>query len=341
VKKLALPIFKVHVPSIWGVPFPDEGFESFELDDPQELRDRLDVQAVAGSVLPFIDTRARHWRYYLFAAPPSGSGHPIEVRRRLLCVLDQTRDHRAGIGRTQLKGFEDDGRRSEKKFLDDLEGGFWTAYRSATEAFWGTDSESAFKAPSRALCQAARAYVLGEQFESFFDQASAPDQLRHMFRARLIGLRKNLAEHIIYCKYDLTNAAMKAATAKGLSDSERMLFCSWALLRAYFSIADDGQVDDVNDDDDDDVASDSNDEYRKLANASIALLDRLGTPGKLTDKQIKVICERLNHAVKQKGNYVAPRDVWRLKYDGRRRRVFASLRLYAYRRLLLMTQGPR
>jgi hypothetical protein len=77
-------IHTVYAPPFRGVPFPDEDFEPVGLGDPQEVRDRLAAQAVAREVLPFIDTRAVHWRYYLFAAPSVGPGRPIAARRKLL-----------------------------------------------------------------------------------------------------------------------------------------------------------------------------------------------------------------------------------------------------------------
>jgi hypothetical protein len=333
-------IFPVSALPVLGVPFPDEDFEPLGLGDPQLLRDRLGVQPIARSVLPFIDTRAAHWHYYLFSAPPPGRGRPIAVARRLQKVLEQTQS-RAGIGRRDYGHFISDRRRSERRFVSRLERAFTTAYSSATAAFWGYDqSEGDTQPPSAALCKSARRYVLVEDYRNFFVTQGAPDRLRHLFRARLVFLRRQLAEHIIASGYDLAIAALRAPKAKGLSASERLLFFSWAVLQAYFGIADDGQLDEPDDDvdDEDGRKADSGDDYfRTLADASIGLIDCLGNPGDLSNKQINLLRTRLKTALGHGGAYQPPVLVWRLTTDGRRRRVFASLRLFAFTRLLRAT----
>ena len=84
-------------PQIVGIPFPPESFDSVGMTDPEELRNRLGAQSVARQILACVDTRATHWRYYLFAAPGFGRGRPMVVGRRLLSVLRRT-NSRGGIG---------------------------------------------------------------------------------------------------------------------------------------------------------------------------------------------------------------------------------------------------
>lgn len=328
---------------VQGVPFPDENFDPAGLGDPQELRDRLDAQRVARTVLPFIDTRASHWRYYLFAAPPPSRGRPINISPRLLQVLEQTPQSRAGIGRRDYRRFEWDARRSKERFVERLERSFRTAYGSATTAFWRLDDTESEPAdlPSIVLRKAARNYVLAEEYSTFFTPTQSPNRLRHLFRTRLVGLRRSLADHIVGSKYDLAIAARKAAAARELDESDRLLFFSWAVLQAYFGIADDGTVDDPEDEgSENDVEPNVDDKYfRALAQASLDLLDRLRTPGGVTQKQVNLIRIGLKTALTHKGQYRPPVMVWKLKNDGRRRRVFASLRLFAYTRLLRATAG--
>jgi hypothetical protein len=85
------------------------------------------------------------------------------------------------------------------------------------------------------------------------------------------------------------------------------------------------------------AATDDDRYYRTLAKASIDLLDRLGNPGSLSSKQVNTLRNRLRTAIHQKGAYQPPVLVPSLKTDGTRRRVFTSLRLYSYRRLLEAT----
>jgi hypothetical protein len=341
--KSKLPlIYRVKVEDVRGVPFPDEDFEPIGLGDPQELHDLLAAQSVAREVLPFIDTRAGHWRYYLFAAPALGRGRPLETRRRLLRVLKQT-ESRAGIGRRVYRSFTDDARRSEGRLLDQLTTSFATGYGTATQTFWGSDPQ-----PSAPLCRSAREYVIAEDYAEFFSRSEKPDRLRNVFRFRLIALRRNLAEHIVRSDRDpsadlghvLVTAASKASASRALDDSERLLFFSWSLLQAFYGIADDGTADNIVDDDAI-GANDADDQYfRTLAEASIKLLERLKTPGNLNQKQVDIIRSRLRTALRHKGPYQPPVLVWKLKSDGRRRRVFSSLRLFAYARLLRATAGP-
>lgn len=332
-------ILPVSAPPVLGVPFPEDEFEPIGLSDPQVLRDRLGIQPIARSVLPFIDTRAAHWRYYLFAALPPGKGRPIVVGQRLQKILEQTQS-RAGIGRRDYGRFISDGRRSERRFVARLERSFSIAYSSATAAFWrGDDSGGSVRPPSPALCKSARNYVLVEDYQNFFSKEGAPDRLRHMFRARLVHLRRELAKHIIASRYDLATAALRAPGARNLDTSERLLFFSWAVLQAYFGIADDGRIDDADDDIDDEERqeSDSDAYFRTLADASVQLIDNLGSPGDLSHKQVNLLRTRLKTALRHGGPYQPPVLVWKLKTDGRRRRVFASLRLFAFTRLLQAT----
>lgn len=219
--------------------------------------------------------------------------------------------------------------------MDRIAGSFAIGYGSAAEAFWSSNP-----APSTSLCAGARQYVLEEDYTGFFAPSDGPDRLRHGFRSRLIALRRNLADHIIRSDYDLETAASRAPASRKLDASERLLFFSWSLLQAFYGIADDGRVDDAVDDDDEgeQTAAEANDDYfRTLASASVKLLDVLGTPGDLKPKQVDVVRTRLKTALRHKGAYQPPVLVWKLKSDGRRRRVFASLRLFAYARLLRAT----
>lgn len=79
--------------------------------------------------------------------------------------------------------------------------------------------------------------------------------------------------------------------------------------------------------------------FRTLAEASIRLIDSLGSPGHLSHKQVNLLRTRLKTALRHSGPYQPPVLVWKLKNDGRRRRVFASLRLFAFTRLLRATDS--
>jgi hypothetical protein len=221
--------------------------------------------------------------------------------------------------------------------LDRLARSFQTAYGTATKAFWG--AEAACPAPSSALSSAARDYVLQGDYRGFFDGPDGPDKVRHLMRSRLVSLRRGMAEHLLRWGIQPHLAASKAASSKHLGREEKLLFCSWALLNAYFKIADDGLAGDSDDGNDGEPVLDDNDDYyRHLAESSIDLLDHLKTIGTLSPRQVAGIRARLKTAAASKGTYQPPMTVWRLKADGRRRRVFASLRLYAYARLLRATE---
>jgi hypothetical protein len=324
-----------------GVPFPDEDFDPNQLTDPEEFRNRLGAQKVARRLLPCIDTRASHWRYYLFAAPSNSPGRPIEIRKRLDKVLVQTQGRLAGIGRRDHDRLERDGRRSHDRFLRLLETRYKTAYGPAAEAFWGTGKlpDHNLGKPSEALGTKARSYVLNECYQDFFDDAGGPDQLHRMFQARLIRFRPGLASLIISKKYRLDKAAAAAAASAKLNEDDRLLFFSWAVLQAYYKIADDGRDPELDDTDGEYGPNPNGDEYyRTLARASLDLLDRLRQPGSLTPRQRATIRSKLETAYKSRTSYQPPVTVWKLTSEGTKRRVFSSLRLFAFTRLLRATR---
>jgi hypothetical protein len=330
-------------PSTSGLPFPPELNDSVGLTDPEELRYRLGAQAVAREILPCIDTRATHWRYYLLAAPAAGKGRPIVIGRRLLSVLKQTAS-RAGIGRRDLDRVLRDGRRSEARFVDLLERRYDSAYQSAASAFWGAGGELATGYPgdpSPALVGAARDYVLAEDYRAFFESVERPDRLAHLFRSRLVRFRPGLSEYLIALRGDLVKAAAGAASSRKLDDDDRLLFLAWSLLQAYYGIADDGTALDAEDEAEDPASSDGDAYYRALAKASLELLESVDLSKSLTNKQRVTIRERLHTAVTHKGEYEPPVRVWSLRTDGSKRRVFASLRLFAFARILRATGAYR
>ena len=117
-----------------------------------------------------------------------------------------------------------------------------------------------------------------------------------------------------------------------------MLLLAWSLFQTYYGVADDGTSPDEIDPEDPAAVNDEDEYYRTLAHASLDLLERIKHPGTLTTKQVMRIRTALQLALKQKGAYQPPVIVWALRNDGTRRRVFASLRLRAYARLLRSTR---
>jgi hypothetical protein len=163
-----------------------------------------------------------------------------------------------------------------------------------------------------------------------------------MFHSRLVNFRPGLAEYICGKRYNLERAAKGAAGASKLDGEDRLLFFAWAVLQAYYGVADDGTAPDAEDGDEGSDGEGVNDDdryYRELARASVELMDRLGDGVGLNRKQVNIVRNRLWTAQRQKGEYQPPVLIWKLKNDGTRRRIFASLRLYAYRRQLSATGG--
>lgn len=339
---MALSLADVRIvrgPSTVGIPYPVESSDVVGLTDPEELRNRLNAQAVAREILPCIDTRATHWRYYLLVAPSAGKGRPIEIGRRLLSILTQTQS-RAGIGRRELPRVLNDGRRSHDRFVTTLKRRYLAAYRSATQAFWGTGEElptSYPGEPTLALLSAAREYVLAGDFRAFFDVQTSPDKVRHLFRSRLLRFRPGLASFLVARRYDLAGAAASAAASSKLNGDDRLLFLTWSVLQAYYGIADDGIPEEPEDEDERTIAKIDDRYYRTLARASLDLMDRMDLSASLSPKQIRTIRDRLTTALRHGGSYQPPVRVWGLRTDGTKRRVFASLRLYAFVRLLRAT----
>lgn len=325
-----------------GIPIPAEDFDPVRLTDPEEFRRLLGVQDLARRLLPCIDTRAAHWRYYLFGAPAE-HGRFLATGLRLISVLNQT-DSRAGIGRRDYQHFREDGRRSKRRFVQSLQSRYDNAYRTVIGVFWGTDEQLPPLypgPPSDALASAARSYVSTEDYADFF--SNEPTRLRYMFHSRLVNFRPGLAAYIRQKGYDLERAAAGAVNSPKLDDDDRLLFFAWAVLQAYYGVADDGSAPEADDEEEANVSNgDTGDSqyYRTLARAAVELMDRLGDRVGLNPKQANTIRHRLWTAQQQKGEYQPPVLIWKLKNDGTRRRIFASVRLYAYRRLLYATGGP-
>ena len=180
--------------------------------------------------------------------------------------------------------------------------------------------------------------ILNEEYQDFFDESYRPNQVRNLFGKRLRSFRPGLASLLISKKYNLVQSATAAASSKNIDDDDRLLFLTWALLQSYYGIADDGSAEEPEDEIEPEEAGDG-DYYRDLAKVSINLLDLMKKPGNLTKKQVGTIHQRLRNAQKHPGNYEPPIKVWSLRNDGRRRRVFASLRLFTYQRLLRATRS--
>jgi hypothetical protein len=251
-------------------------------------------------------------------------------------------ESRGGIGRRDFPSFREDGRRSKSRFIESLQWRFDSYYGTVTRVFWGLDPElaAAARAPSGAFCKAAREYVLAEDYSDFF--SGSRSRLRYMFHSRLVNFRPGLAEYICGKGCDLERAAGAAARSSKLEQEDRLLFFAWAVLQAYYGIADDGSAPDGDGDGEaangESVTADDR-YYRTLAKAALDLMDILGDPGDLNRKQVNTIRNRLWTAKRQKGAYESPVLIWKLKNDGTRRRIFASLRLNAYARLLRTTGG--
>jgi len=162
-----------------------------------------------------------------------------------------------------------------------------------------------------------------------------------MFHSRLVNFRPGLAAYIRQKGYDLERAAAGAASSTKLDDDDCLLFFAWAVLQAYYGIADDGSAPEADDEEETSVtdAATGRQYYRTLARAAVQLMDGLGDRVGLNRKQANTIRHRLWTAQRQKGEYQPPVLIWKSKNDGTRRRIFASVRLYAYVRLLRATGG--
>lgn len=329
-------------PILSGVPFPCEDYDAVGLTDPEEMRKRLGAEAVAREILPCVDSRTTHWRYYLFVAPAIVRGRTLALGRRLLSILNQTKAF--GIGRRDFVEYEGDGRRSVTRLVEKLEKRYKDAYGSATQAFWGLRSDPAVinpDAPSQALCVAARAYVQRADFSDFFDQVGNPNKVRHLFRTRLVAFRPNLASFLELKRYNLSKAASTAATSSKLDKDDRLLFYTWAVLQAYYGIVDDGLPEDLEDEVEKADTQENSEYYRGLSIAALKLGDSIDLRQALTAKQLVTIVSRLQSAIRYRGGYIPPVRVWSFRNDGTKRRVFASLRLNAFARLLRKTEPDK
>ena len=342
---MAIPI--IHIlgePNTRGLPLSVEGWEPVGLSNPQEMLERLGAEAIARRVLACVSSQSRHWRYFLFMAPAEGKGRPIVVPRRLLSVLDQTPAQLSGICRDDWRRLQGDGRRKRGPLFKIIEERFNTYYRTPAEAFWnGVDDEDGRRIgpASNALRKRARDYVLQEDYHDFFERSSASDGLRSMFHARLRSFWPNGAKLLAARQYDIGKAARGAAYWPGLTADDRRLFLTWALIQAYYGLHDDGLEPENNNGEEQDF-EDGEDAYLEgMAKAALSLLQVVKPPGKLNGKQLATIRQHLKGSLKANGQYLAPVLVYPTKADGRRRRIFPGLRLWAYSNLLNATRPPK
>lgn len=348
-------------PRTEGLPLSAERFEPVGLSDPQAMLDLLDAQSWARRILPCVSSTSRHWRYFLFAVPREGRGRPIAVARRLVSVLESNTargspggelQERSGICRREWLGLTRDGRRKLGPLFAKCEERFSAYYGSAAKAFWeGVDEEgSSHGAASEALRARARAYILGGDYSEFFQHSGRSDGLRSVFHARLRSFRPGLADLLEARDYDVRRAARSAAYWKGLEEEDRLLFLAWSLLQAYFGIIDDGlepEDSGASAGEDSDGAGDGSDGeddgyLRDMARAALALLRVVKKPGDLNQKQLATVSHQLSDRLKANSDYRPPELVHPTKADGRRRRIFPGLRLWAYAYLLETTSvhGP-
>lgn len=304
--KTKIDFFIVNGPNNKGLPYPDEVFNPDDLNDPKALRDLLGAEAIAKKMLPFVDTRARYWRYYLLLAP----GRKINIEKRLQKILKKTSK---GIG--------------SRKKVKKLETILNKDYRTAASNFWTTNGDGT-------LLRKARLFRSRGLLDFFFHKKN--DDLQKRFHKALKDQSPELSKFLLHKKNHgddiLFNAVINSPSLGIKSIDVKKLMFSWALLQSLYEIID------FNDDDDDENKVDDKNYY--LSNLAKTCLEYIkkSTPvtGELSDKQITYIRNLLEHAISQQ-DYSPPIKISSKKSDGTKRRVFSSFRLRIYTRLLMDT----
>lgn len=330
-----------------GLPIPDDAAFADDLANPATVREALGSQRVASKILPCIDSRARYWRYYLFAAP--GHGRKPDLGRLLFEVLRQTpNESRRGVGRLIYRSANE---KWSKSLGRNLEEAYLTAYRTATNAFW-----NAYQVASpgfKVLHERAVKFRRSEQYDNFFPHvspgvnAAIDRQLRKSFHKRLIAFRPSLGQALVNYRFDLDELAAHAPHEPQLLREDKHLILTYTVLKALYRIEEPAvpldkhkNTGDISDEDlefDEDMPE--NTDLRPLALSALQLLknklgDGLSKPLRMS------ILRHLDSALRQPGEYQPPFPVTPLDSSGRRRRVFAGLRLRPYRFLLKMTANP-
>lgn len=318
-----------------GVPLPDDLGEEPGLHNPAALREALGAQTVARRLLPCIDTRAGYWRYYLLFCP--GPGRRPKLSNHLFEVLEQTADTagRRGIGRRIWSGHR------TARMARILQDAYWRAYGTVTNVFWRIETtENDPGEPSERLRLAAREYVKQQDYVDFFDDDSPSGHLRLMFNARLRAFRPSLAHWLESHGFKSEDAATEAARSRVLHEEDKRLFLAWSLLRAYYGLPEDSDEDleeEENHAGTAELGADlTDDDLRPVASAAVELLERVPDSG-LSENQLRTLKRQLNAAIRHAGPYQPPVRVAPTDHYGRKRRIFASLRLRTFASLLRST----
>jgi len=259
---------------------------------------------------------------------------------RLIKILKQTKNETiAGVGR-RANGWK---KASPKpRIVKRINDNYQRTYGTAAKEFWYGGPNTSIK-----LRKAARRYVLQGEYSDFFANNTS-SQLSRMFHARLQSLSPNLAKHILKHTrpdgdlYDgLALATSKAPNSKSLNENDRLLFFCWALFQAFYGLIDNKPYaeDESTDEEEPEPISDD-DTLRKLAEAALTFLEKLKSP-RLKRAQIQTIKRQIKSSLAMKGTYQAPNLVTRHKSDGTRRRIMASMRLFAFARLLQDTRSKK
>lgn len=319
------------------MPISQEVIKPDGFREPAVLRGKLGAQRLASELIGCVDSRTVYWRYYLFAKQPGG--RPISLCKHLFKVLDDTKNQingpgrKPGVGRLAFDRTSETARAS-KNFLGQLERRYHEYYGPATERFWSPERH----VPDR-LREAARRFVREANYTDFFKSVDdAKDRsLAKMFRAHARTFCPSLADLLEESGFDVGAAVISCShdAKHRFSDDLRRLILCWTVLRAYYGVSD--ETDDIADDGDQAVETwGSRDETKEIAEATLRLFRRVGQSG-LSPSEQTAIESDLKRALKRPGPYAPPWSLSPRDEQGRRRRIFAGLRIASFNRILERT----
>lgn len=298
--------------------------------------------------LPLIDSRTRYWRYYLLLGPSPSQAYRTLARKLLAIVCHNAQaGARAtkGVGSRLFNRLADRRRQPFDSELRRLARNFRVQYGPAAARFWQRAKERSGQAGYRVLFDASRRLRNATRFEGFFDTrmpSLSDGHARNAFH-RILRTQSETAADLYGLMIRAPTSSLGSALAGTrkstlTTDDGRRLVLAWALLVSLFDLkappapglhsASDNDEEEEEDDDASGIDA-------SLARAALILL-RAGVAS--SDLGLRATIEAMLRDSLESPVYRSPIHVSSRGDDGRRRRLFADLRLSSFRRLLLATR---
>lgn len=312
---------------------------------PQNLRHHIIDPGVERKAFPLLDSRTRHWRYFLLIGPrprwtASLGNRILQIVRRNISSPGGRATR--GVGAHIYNRIRDRRRRPSPKDLLAVAERLRDTYGSAAQAFWqAAKTDRGYDI----LVEAADRLRRDSAFEGFFVRQGSPAGWARSAFYRIMARQSPEAEEFArlfarrkYCDIWDSMSRVKRGTLR--SRQARLIALSWCLIRCLYEVG--VEPSEYEDDDEwDELWSDQSfEEMRRLAKAALRMSTEPEAIKVLPNDTLVQIRQHLRTAIKRK-KYRAPLQKPEVPAYQMRQNLFPGFRLFAFNELLKGTTSLR